>query len=220
MLNHPIISKLSKKDLVRLIEAYQIATQKTIFCSITDANGVITYANEMFCKTSKYSEEELIGKTHNIVNAGYHSTEYFKEMWDTITSGRPWHGELKNRAKDGTYYWLDSVIVPMKDDNNVITNYFSLRMLITEKKQALEDRTKYISQLEDMLFIISHKMRHSISNILSLITLLEDYANNPDEILKMAGYLKDSALILDGVTSELSGFISTIEQKNKERQQP
>lgn len=205
----------SKEDLVRLLDAYQQATLDSVPCSITDVKGTIVYVNKIFCDVSQYTEAELLGKNHNIVNAGYHSRTFFKELWDTIHSGKSWHGEVKNKAKDGSFYWLDSVIVPIKDEAGKIIQFFSLRTLVNDKKQAEEERDAYIKALEDMLFMISHKVRHPIANILSIASVFEEYANSPEEILKMISFIKDEAMTLDGFTRELTGFIYELDIKNK-----
>lgn len=102
---------------------------------ITDANGIITYVNDAFCEISKYSKKELIGKTHKIVKSDFHDHEFFKNMWSTIKSGEVWVGEIKNTAKDGSYYWVDTTIIPFKNEENVITGFMSIRQVITKRKE-------------------------------------------------------------------------------------
>ena len=98
-----------RKDLYDIL----YALNKSAIVAITDPQGNILFANELFCKTSQYSREELIGKNHRILNSGYHSKEFFKEMWRTIGNGKIWHGEICNRRKDGTRYWVYATIVPV-----------------------------------------------------------------------------------------------------------
>lgn len=215
MPNNINILNQSKENLVRLLDAYQQATFDSVPCSITDVKGIIVYVNKIFCDVSQYTEADLLGKNHNIVNAGYHSPAFFKELWDTISSGKSWHGEVKNKAKDGSFYWLDSVIVPIKDKTGKIIQFFSLRTLINDKKQAEVERDAHIKALEDMLFMISHKVRHPIANILSIASVFEEYANSPEEILKMISFIKDEAMTLDSFTRELTGFIYELDIKNK-----
>jgi len=104
--------------------------------SITDPNGIITYVNDKFCENSKFSREELIGQTHVILNSGMHSKLFFEELWETISGGNIWHGEMINQAKDGSFYWLDSTIVPFRDANGNIMQYIAIRTDITAHKVA------------------------------------------------------------------------------------
>ena len=106
--------------------------------TITDTDGTITYANDKFCELTKYTREELIGQNHRIIKSGYHSEEVYKELWDTITQGKVWHNEIKNKAKDGTFYWADSTIVPFLNDDGVPYQYVAIRKDITEKKEYEE----------------------------------------------------------------------------------
>lgn len=116
----------------------KIALDQSAIIAITDPQGKITHINDKFCEISKYSREELIGKDHRILNSGYHSKEFFKEMWATITSGKIWKGEIKNKAKDGSYYWVDTTIVPFLNDRCKPEQFLAIRYEITKRKQAEE----------------------------------------------------------------------------------
>lgn len=107
--------------------------------SITDIKGDISYANDKFCELSGYSQQELIGINHRILDSGYHSKIFFADMWKAIASGHPWHGEIKNKSKNGTYYWLNSTIVPFLDENGKPFQYVEACTDITNQKIMEED---------------------------------------------------------------------------------
>jgi phosphoserine phosphatase RsbU/P len=104
--------------------------------AVTDAAGVILEVNRRFCEISGYGREELVGKTHRIVRSGEHPPAFFKEMWDTIGSGRVWHGTICNRAKSGRHYWVETTILPLREDDGRIGRYLALRTDVTRLKET------------------------------------------------------------------------------------
>jgi PAS domain S-box-containing protein len=122
-------------QLLNEYQSLQNAINKGYSVSITDVNGVITYVNDLFCEKSKYGRTEIIGKTHKLVNSGYHPAEFFTELWATIKSGQIWKGEIKNKAKDGSFYWVETLITPIFNRENEIEYFMSLRSVISEKKK-------------------------------------------------------------------------------------
>lgn len=205
------------KILLRTLLAYKKATDENILCSITDSEGTIIYVNKIFCEVSKYSKEELLGQNHNIVNADFHPVSFFKNMWETIKNGNTWRGEVKNKAKDGSYYWIDSVIIPIKNEKGTIIQYFSLRTLITDKKLVEEERNERIRVLNEMFFMTSHQVRQPIANILGLSNLLNNKKNSVEENRKIVDYIKQSALSLNEFTCELTAFLTDISQKEADK---
>ena len=134
----------TKKRLGQLQYALDVST----IVAITDKHGVITYVNKAFCDISKYKAEELLGKTHRIINSGYHSKAFFEEMWQTIQDGLTWKGIIRNRTKNGDYYWVDTTIVPLLDEIGKPSQYIAIRHDITRQINAEQKLLDFNKELE------------------------------------------------------------------------
>jgi PAS domain S-box-containing protein len=135
-----------KKSMQELVDI-KFALDESSIVAITDSRGIITYVNDQFCHISKFSREELLGQDHRIVNSRYHSRVFFKEMWRTIGSGEVWKGEICNRAKDDTYYWMDTTIVPFLNEKGKPYQYLAIRYEITERKRVEQELQKMMTTI-------------------------------------------------------------------------
>jgi PAS domain S-box-containing protein len=127
---------------IKELSDYKVALDESSIVAITDQKGVIVYVNENFCKISKYTKYELIGKDHRIINSGYHSKTFIRNLWSTIGKGKIWKGEMKNLAKDKTIYWVDTTIVPFLNQEGKPYQYVAIRSDITTRKAAEEKLVK------------------------------------------------------------------------------
>ncbi len=136
----------AQERLLQELKTRQNALDEAAIVSETDLKGIITYVNERFTQISGFSMGELLHRDHRIVNSGYHPKAFFSEMWLTISRGLVWKGEVKNRRKDGSFYWVDSTIAPIFDTSGTIVKYIAIRFDITERKEAEEGLEKLAAE--------------------------------------------------------------------------
>lgn len=204
----------SPEELNEIFFTYQRAININIISSITDTTGKIIYVNDKFCEVSKYSADELIGQNHRIISSGYHKPEFFREMWKTIGSGKSWHSEIMNKAKDGSMYWVDTVVLPIRNKDGKIDRYLSLRTLITDKKMAEKERDVYNQELNALLHMTSHRVRRPLSTCLGLMQLFDSGKTLSEEETKnMISHMKSSAVELDNFIREQVAFVLELEKR-------
>lgn len=193
---------------------YKVALDESSIVAITDQKGVINYVNDNFCKISKYTKEELIGQDHRIINSGYHSKEFIRNIWVTIANGKIWRGDLCNKAKDGTIYWVETTIVPFLNELGKPWQYVAIRSDITNRKlteqaqqKLTEDLVQRNKDLEQFTYIVSHNLRAPVANIIGYSSELKETKNNPEETLLYINELAESVGRLDTVIKDLNSIL-------------
>jgi PAS domain S-box-containing protein len=159
----------------------KFALDQSTIVAITDQRGIITFVNDQFCRISKYSREELLGQDHRIINSGYHPKDFIRDLWMTIASGQVWKGELRNRASDGSIYWVDTTIVPFLNSEGKPYQYVAIRHDITQRKVAEEQVLQQAAELQraaQLSFVgelaagLAHEIKNPLAGIQGVVDIL------------------------------------------------
>ncbi|HET9239344.1 MAG TPA: PAS domain S-box protein [Oligoflexus sp.] len=178
----------------------------------TNPAGIITYVNDNFCTISGYSREELIGKTHRVVNSGMHDAEFFRNLWKTIASGKKWYGEICNRRKDGTLYWVQTAITPMIGPKGEVSKYLSLRVDITDRKMAEAQilQASKMASLGEMAGGVAHEINNPVAIIMGKVDRMRKRIDqgrmDAQEFKEELAFIRETSLRIAGIVKGLLDF--------------
>jgi PAS domain S-box-containing protein len=189
----------SRRELLE----FKYALDQSSIVAITDASGRITYVNDMFCRISQYSRDELIGKDHRMVKSGYHSKEFIHVLWQTIQAGQVWKGEIRNRAKDGSHYWVDTTIVPFVGEDGRPYQYLAIRSDITQRKLADQTLLEQgaLVRLGEMAAVVAHEVKNPLAGIAGALQVIR--SRLPPESV--------DPLILDEILERIAALNATVQ---------
>jgi two-component system CheB/CheR fusion protein len=200
------------------LEHIRYALDQSAIVATTDVPGRITFANDKFCEISRYSRQELIGQDHRILNSGYHTQEFIRTLWRTIAQGQVWRGEIRNRAKDGSLYWVDTTIVPFLDEHGKPWQYTAIRYDITQRKlqeQRLHEQAA-LTSLGEMAAVVAHEVRNPLAGIRSGVQVLGSMFPEAAEGRDLIGEIVARIDSLNAVVGDLLSFARIRELKRTE----
>src|SRR6185369_8591556 len=177
----PARTEQALKESLKELADIKFALDESAIVAITDQRGIINYVNDEFCRISKYSREELLGQDHRIINSAYHPKDFIRDLWTTIAAGKVWKGELRNLAKDGSVYWVDTTIVPFLNSDGKPYQYVAIRHDITQLKLAEEQIRRQAAELQraaQLSFVgelaagLAHEIKNPLAGIQGAVDIL------------------------------------------------
>jgi PAS domain S-box-containing protein len=180
----------------------KFALDESAIVAITDQQGAITFVNNKFCEISKYSREELLGQDHRIINSRYHPKEFIRNLWTTIAGGHVWRGEIRNRAKDGSHYWVDTTIVPFLSSEGKPYQYVAIRSDITVRKRLEAElvRAAQLSLIGELAANLAHEIKNPLAGIQGAVDILIRRREQDDP----------ERAVLEGVRREIGRIDGTV----------
>jgi PAS domain S-box-containing protein len=195
-----------RPDYIQQLADLKAALDHAAIVATTDVSGRITYVNDKFVEISGYSRDELIGQDHRIINSAYHSKEFIRDLWRTIANGHVWHGELRNRAKDGHFYWVDTTIVPFLDTRGKPYQYIAIRADITARKAAEERLAQQaaLARVGQMAAVVAHEVRNPLAGIKGAVQVLMSRRSGDDSELPV---MRDIVARIDALSELINDLM-------------
>ncbi len=186
-------ASLHLEERTRDLADVNYALEQSAIVAVTNVRGLIKFVNDKFCEISNYSKEELLEQDHRLLNSGYHSKEFIRELWTTIANGQIWRGELRNRAKDGSLYWVDTTIVPYLNAAGKPYQYLAIRYEITGRKESEKRRQEQaaLARLGEMPAVVAHEVKNPIAGIRGALQVISS---------RMPAAARDRAVMGDIIT--------------------
>lgn len=202
----PKVSDLRHQSLFELkMSQFEFSQLKHAFdehaiIAITDRSGQITYVNDRFCEVSMYLREELVGNNHRLLNSGFHSPEFFGRMYHMIQNGYVWKGEIRNRTKSGSIYWVSATIVPLRSIDGSINRFFALHTLITRTIESEEKVSQLLQEKELLLQEVHHRIKNNLFSVYSLLKMQANFSDDDhlkEQFDEAAGRLRSMMALYD-----------------------
>lgn len=205
-MNYPPEVSIALRRSAKELADLKYALDQSAIVAITNVKGDITYVNDTFCQISQYPRELLLGQNHRLLNSGLHPLEFFKEMYRTVGRGQVWRGELRNRARDGSLYWVDTTIVPFLNDAGRPYQYVSIRYDITERKrseEALKEQAS-LAQLGKLAAVVAHEVRNPLAAIRGALQVI---GRRMDDTSTERAVIQDVIARVDGLNDIVSDLL-------------